>query len=293
MPCSLQTPFIMMRFLLIPGVALLTISGPVNAEIIEKMLRVPVVIEETGDSRIERQVVLTVVRDSKQKQSPYIIVLHGRPESPIRFAVMGQQRYPANASYFVERGFVVLIPTRIGYGLTGGPDIEYSGECGSKDYIKGATPLLSETKQILSYARNLPYVDTSRGLVVGESVGGMGAIALAASDITSVKGTINISGGNGGSLNHLEQPCSPGRLRDAYAHYGKTNRVPTLWMYSLNDRFWGIEYPKQWFQAFIDAGGTGTFVTLPADKNNGHYIFTRNPPAWRPAFESFIHQLGF
>jgi hypothetical protein len=64
-------------------------------------------------------------------------------------------------------------------------------------------------------------------------------------------------------------------------------------MYSLNDRYWGTEYPKQWFDAFIHSGGKGEFVSLPADKNNGHYIFTRNAMAWHPAFETFIHKLGF
>lgn len=281
-----------MRFFLITVVALLTFSNQAPAEVIEEMLHVPVVVGP-DHARITRQMVLTVTHDSKQKKSPFIIILHGRPESPVRFAVMNQQRYPINAEYFVAHGFAVLIPTRVGYGLTGGPDVEYTGECDSKDYLKGAAAVVSETRQVLSYARKLRYVDTSRGLVVGESAGGMRAIAIASSDLGSVKGAINISGGDGGSLNHLEQPCSPDKLKEAFAHYGKTNHVPTLWMYSLNDRYWGTEYPKQWFDAFINEGGNGTFVTLPADKNNGHYIFTRNPTAWHPAFEAFIRKLGF
>ncbi|HUX82119.1 MAG TPA: hypothetical protein VMV35_04720 [Halothiobacillus sp.] len=283
----------MMRLLVAASLALMCLSNMADAKVLEEMLHIPVSLKMTGESRIERQMVLTVVRDSQQKKSPFIIILHGRPENPIRFAVMGQQRYPINADYFVAHGFVVLIPTRIGYGLTGGPDVEYTGECESKNYLKGATPVVSETRQILSFARKLPYVDTSRGLVVGESVGGMDAIAIASSGIKSIKGAINISGGDGGSLNHLEQPCSPGQLRDAFAAYGKTNHIPTLWMYSLNDRYWGTGYPKQWFAAFVDEGGNGAFVTLPADKNNGHYIFTRNPADWHPAFEAFIRKLGF
>jgi homoserine acetyltransferase len=94
-------------------------------------------------------------------------------------------------------------------------------------------------------------------------------------------------------LDHLEKPCRPDQLRDVFAHYGKTNRVPNLWMYSLNDRLWGTQYPKQWFDAFHQAGGKGEFVQLPADKNNGHYIFVRNAEAWHPAFEAFIKKLGF
>ncbi len=264
-----------------------------RAEIIEETVRLAIKIDNANPLLRERQMVLTIVRDDRRKKAPYIMIHHGRPESPARFAVMGQQKYPANANYFVAKGFVVLIPTRIGYGLTGGPDVEYTGECGSKNYLGGVAPIVSETQQILAYAEKLPYVDSTKGIVMGESFGGIGAIAIASSEIKSVIGVINISGGDGGSLAHLEKPCRPDQLSTAFAQYGKTNRVPSLWMYSLNDRYWGVEYPQQWFTAFNYAGGKGEFVSLPADKGNGHYIFTRNPDAWHPAFEAFIRKLGF
>lgn len=281
------------RILLLCHLAILAYPLSVFSEVIEETVRFAASAKGASGLAVERQMVLTIVRDNKQKKSPYIIVHHGRPESPTRFAVMGQQRYPANANYFVAKGFVVLIPTRIGYGLTGGQDVEYTGECDSKNYLQGIAPLVSETQQILAYVAKLPYVDSSRGLVLGESFGGIGAIAMASSELSSIMGVVNISGGDGGSLDHLEKPCRPDQLREAFAQYGKTNRVPSLWMYSLNDRLWGTRYPKQWFDAFHQAGGKGEFVNLPADKNNGHYIFVRNPEAWHPAFEAFIHKLGF
>ncbi|MGB8856395.1 MAG: hypothetical protein WCC58_06950 [Burkholderiales bacterium] len=281
------------RSLLMSGLAVSAFSTSARSEIIEHTVRVPTVVEGVAGMVVERQMVLTIVRDTNRRKSPYIIIHHGRPESPDRFAVMGQQKYPANANYFVSKGFVVLIPTRIGYGLTGGPDIEYTGECDHKNYLRGVAPIVSETKQILSYAAKLPYVDTARGLVLGESFGGIGAIAVASSELRSVAGVVNISGGDGGSLDRLEKPCRPDQLRDAFAQYGETNHFPSLWLYSLNDRFWGTHYPKQWFEAFKHAGGNGEFVRLPADKNNGHYIFVRNPDAWHPAFEAFMHKVGF
>jgi pimeloyl-ACP methyl ester carboxylesterase len=105
---------------------------------------------------------------------------------------------------------------------------------------------------------------------------------------------VNFAGGDGGdSLRHVDAPCQPERLRAAFASYGASSHVPTLWLYSRNDRVWGPEYPKVWFAAFHAAGGRGEFVELPADKNNGHYIFNRNPPAWQPAIERFLAQNGF
>ena len=263
------------------------------AQTIEETMHVPVIVHKTDGSQFTQQLILTVVRSEFSKSSPFILLLHGRPESPVRFAVMGQVRYPVNAEYFVSKGFVVLIPTRVGYGLTGGPDVEYTGECDAKDSQRGMIPIVDETQQILTYFKNMPYVDTSRGLVFGESFGGVGAIALGSSGLQAIKGAINISGGDGGSLDHLEQPCQPDRLKATFASYGKSNQIATLWMYSLNDRFWGVDHPRAWFSAFVKAGGNGEFASLPADKNNGHYIFTRNTEAWHPAFEAFIHKLNF
>ena len=264
-----------------------------HAETLEETYRAPMKLVGPDGATIRQEVILTIVRESTRMKAPFIVIQHGRPEIPLKFPLMNQVRYQTNADYFVSKGYVVVIPTRIGYGLTRGPDVEYTGTCNAKNYLRGMTPIVSETKQTLEFLHQMPFIDTTRGIVVGESFGGVGAVAIASSDTKGILGAINISGGDGGSLDHLDEPCSSDKLKEAFAHYGRSNHIQTLWLYSLNDRFWGEELPKQWFEAFTDAGGAGRFVHLPADKNNGHYIFTRNPSAWHPAFESFSQKLGF
>ncbi len=281
----------MFKFLLLTCFVTIPISA--YSEIMEETFRIPLTISVLSGKTVTQDVILTIVRETGRQKAPFVVIQHGRPENPIKFALMNQVHYPTNADYFVTKGFVVVIPTRIGYGLTRGPDVEYTGTCDAKNYLSGMAPIVSETKQILTYLHEMPFVDTTRGIVIGESFGGVGSIAIASSNISGILGAINISGGDGGRLDNLEQPCQPDRLREAFAHYGKTNHYPTLWMYSLNDKFWGVEYPKEWFDAFKAEGGRGEFVTLPADKNNGHFIFTRNPDDWHPGFERFIKTLGF
>ena len=121
---------------------------------------------------------------------------------------------------------------------------------------------------------------------------GIAAIALSDGSIEGIRGTINISGGDGGDPSHVDAPCRPDRMAATLAAYGVSNRLPTLWMYSANDRLWGPDLPHQWFDAFRSRGGRGQFIQLPADKNNGHYIFNRNAQAWHPPFEAFVRHLG-
>jgi dienelactone hydrolase len=255
---------------------------------IAQVLEVPIVLRAAGEADTSQFISVLVVRDAGQKRRPFLVLEHGRQQDPARRRALGRVSYPANSAYFASLGFVVLIPTRAGYGISGGSDIESTGGCGAKDYQAGLARAVSETRQLLDFAARLPYVDRSRGLIAGESFGGMIAIAAASARLPGVLGTVNFAGGDGGDpLLHPEEPCQPELLSQAFAAYGAGNRIPTLWIYSANDRFWGPAYPGRWFAAFRYAGGTGTFVALPAAGNNGHYVFSRNALAWRGAFESF------
>ena len=262
-------------------------------ELIETTVQVPVRVRLATRTDVDQPVAMRIIRARTDARRPFLVLLHGRPADAAGRAAIGLAAYPANSRYFAERGFVVLIPTRVGYGVTRGPDVEYTGECQQKRFAPGVDAAVSETRQVVAYAAQLPFVDPARGLVLGESFGGLAAIAVAAADLPGVLGVINIAGGDGGdSLHRTDEPCQPDLLGAAYADYGARNRLATLWLYSANDRLWGTRHPVRWFAAFKGAGGRGRFVALPADKNNGHYIFTRNPPAWQPAFENFVVETG-
>jgi len=257
----------------------------------EQVLKVPVRIGN-GASETRPGAVL-IVREVGAGRHPFIVLQHGRPPDPDGRKRLGLQSYPANSRYFASLGFVVLIPTRTGYGVTGGPDIEYTGECDNKQYAPGIAAGVAQTRDVVAFAASLPYVDSNRGLVVGESFGGLIAVAAVSSNIPGIRGAVNIEGGDGGDVVlRPDHPCQPDRLREVLASFATHARSPSLWMYSANDRLWGPDYPKSWFAAYRAAGGRAQFVPLPADKNNGHYVFNRNPPAWRPAFTQFLSRIG-
>jgi len=269
-------------------------SSCATAEIIESTLTIPVQIFANHHLVVKQNVVVSVTRETAQAHAAVALIAHGRPASGPERLRMGQVKYPGNALWLAQQGFVVVVPTRIGYGVTGGPDLDYSGECADKNYLGAQNGALQQYRQVLDYLAKQPYVDGQRGILIGESFGGLTATAFAASKNTAgVLGVVNIAGGDGGDYDHLDQPCEPERLETTFALLGKKNHLPVLWMYSLNDRFWGPDYPRRWFQAYQAAGGAGEFVQLPADKNNGHFIFNRNVLAWHADLERFLVRLGF
>ena len=115
------------------------------------------------------------------------------------------------------------------------------------------------------------------------------ALALAANPPKGLRAVINVSGGDGGdSLRHVDTPCDPTALAAALSTLGQRSRTPALFLYSANDRFWGRKWPDWWFSAWRTGGGLGTLELLPADKNNGHFIFNRNAEAWHGPVDRFL-----
>lgn len=276
------------------GVAASCLCAPAAAALVETVIEVPVNFRARDGQQIDQTIMVTVFHDDARASAPYLILHHGRPADRDRMAAMGRQRYAANARYFVSLGFAVLVPTRVGYGVSGGSDVEYSGPCHARDFAPAFAAAAEQTIAVLTAAAALPHVDLSRGIVVGQSFGGATSIALSTRLLPGLVGAVNFSGGSGGNPSaRPENPCSADRLTSVFRTYGRETQVPTLWLYSANDRFWGARLPREWFGAFVDAGGQGSFVLLPANGKDGHGIFSGDPDAWKPAFEAFIRQLGF
>jgi len=273
--------------------ALLLAARGAGAAIVEELVHVPVVVRHEILGEVRHELPVTVFRDDARSRAPFVVLGHGRATSATANAALGQARYTANSHYLVSLGFAVFVPTRIGYGIAGGQDLEYSGECAAKRYAPGYDAAAQQTRAVVAYARGRPDIDPGRGLVMGQSYGGATAIAVAADPPEGVRAAVNFAGGGGGRPStHPGQPCSPMAMERLFGGYGATARIPTLWLCAPNDRYMGERHPRAWFEAFLRAGGRGRFVALPEHGEDGHSSFTRNPGAWRPAFEAFLREAG-
>jgi dienelactone hydrolase len=267
------------------------------ARIIEEIIEVPVSVSNsnfTNNPKFEQKITVTIWRDDAVKKAPYLLFSHGRAGTDQERGKFGRSSEKRNSEYFVSKGFTVILPTRIGYGVSRGPDADYSGACGNKNYLEARKAAIDQSKQVLNHVFDFSYIDRTKGIVVGQSVGGFTTIGLSAENISGLKGAINFAGGDGGDpIKSAEKPCGEYLIKDTFAKYGASNKVPTLWLYSVNDKFWGEQLPKDWFAAFQKAGGKGQFIILPAYKEDGHSIFRGDLNAWKNDFEKFIKEIGF
>jgi CubicO group peptidase (beta-lactamase class C family)/dienelactone hydrolase len=280
-----------MRYAVLLGALLWTIGlcCGAQAKIIQEEIAVPVEVADANGQLVRQPIKVTIFRDDARARSPFLILNHGRSSDPAKRAATRPAQFAANARYFASLGFAVFFPVRIGNGATAGPDLDASGPCRAKDYRRSYEVGVVQSEAVIARAKSLHYVDPAKGIVLGQSYGGTLAITLAAKRIEGVFAAVNFAGGGGGRpLTHPGEPCGIDRMTELFAAYGAEARIPTLWFYSENDKYWGRMQPRKWHKAFTEKGGQAEFIELPSYKENGHPIFTGIPESWKPAFERFI-----
>ncbi len=247
------------------------------------------------------QMMTHVYRPDGAGPFPIVVFLHGRsPNATDRRGLT----YPVpsgHAHYWLDKGFAVVAPIRPGYGQTGGDDDSEANGGSVHGHFCSATPNFRRVAEqasavaaeTIAWVRNQPWADTSRIVIVGQSVGGMAAIATCARALPGVIACINFSGGSGGFPERSpNQSCHPELLSDLFHSFGATASVPSLWLYAPNDHFWGETAPHQWFDAFQAGGGHGAFVaTLPVE-NEGHDLLRRGGKKWSSAVDDFVRALS-
>lgn len=267
----------------------------VQAKMVEEVIKVPVKVANGYGKEIAHEIIVTVLHDdAAPKPYPLAVIGHGRDGNAQGRANMRRATSPVNSRWLAQLGFMVAVPTRVGYGETGGEDVEDTGDCNRKNYPPGYAAAAEQTLRVLEALRARPDAARDKAVVMGVSFGGATAIAVAAMNPPGVQAALNFAGGGGGDpVGSPQNPCSTAGIKRMFATYGKTARIPTLWVYAENDMYFGAKLPKEWFDAFKAEGGTGEFVVFPPHGKDGHGLFSAGPQVWRPAVLDFLRANGY
>jgi dienelactone hydrolase len=243
--------------------------GPEGSRMREQFWILP-----SGDSsRVLRATVFRPdeAQHTPQHRHPVVVINHGTSEST-RLAV-AMPVYYWLSRWFVERGYVVVLPQRRGHGATGGVLSEAIGNCANPDHYRSGLAAAEDISAVVSYLQEQPFVDPDNIVVTGISTGGWASLAYASRNPKGVRAIINFSGGRGGHAGGLRNAvCAEKRLIESAGHFAQDARVPTAWFYSGNDSYFGPQLARAMARAWNGAGGLAELHVLPPYGEEGHNI---------------------
>jgi dienelactone hydrolase len=263
----------------------LALAIPAQAALDESVIRAPVA-RGVEQAYIE----VTVFRPAGHGPFPVVVLSHGSPRSAEDRRREGRQRLAAQSARFVEMGFAVLVPTRRGYGESGGSWAEAYGTCTDPDYYTAGLETARDLRAAVDAVRGEGWADTARVVLAGQSAGGFGSVAASSQPFDGLVGVVNFAGGRGSR--GPDDVCGEARLVEAMSRYGGAARVPELWIYSVNDRFFGPALARRMHAAFVRAGGSAELLEAPATGLDGHGYFARAMDDWSPRVSAFLRRIG-
>jgi dienelactone hydrolase len=236
----------------------------------------------------------TLFRPAGPGPFPLVVINHGTTQNAERRRRLDVPDFDSMAQWFVRRGFAVAVPQRPGHGETGGEYREDQGGCDEADFARAGRGAADSIAAAVAYLRTQSFVRRTGVIVVGQSAGGWAALALASRAPDGVRAAIDFAGGLGGrSWDRPDNNCAPDRLIATAAAFGRTSRIPTLWIYTENDSYFAPRLSGAMAAAFRAAGGKADYELLPAFGDDGHFMAERpgSESAWGPAVERFLAAL--
>ncbi len=205
---------------------LVSALGTVRAQdLVEGSLRIP--MPEAGSKGLEA----FMVRPNDTSRHPLALMTHGTPREASKRGEITALAFVPQAREFARRGWTTVIVVRRGYGASGGRYAEDGRACSSHpDYYDEGKASAQDLRFSIAYLSTLPQVDASRIISVGVSAGGFANVALTANPPPGLVAAISFAGGRGSRK--PDEVCNPGDLVSTFGQFGKTSRVPMLWVYA-------------------------------------------------------------
>ena len=226
----------------------------------------------------------TIFRPNGPGPFPLLIINHGKeagePSSQPR------DRFIFMATAFVKRGYAVMVPMRQGFADSTGTYADYGCDMTANGHAQAADVL-----DAVTYGRSQDWIDSDRIVIAGQSYGGLATIALGTQKVRGVRGLINFAGG----LRDDGNACNwRSALVQAFAVYGSQNKIPSLWMYGMNDSLFAPDLVARMHAAFTANGGQAQLHEFGAFKRDSHGMLASRDgeKMWWPQAERFLAQVG-
>jgi len=214
-------------------------ASPPAQQLVEEVWGLPLILPS----------IAYVVHPAGKGPFPLVIMNHGVSMDPTQRSFFPLVEFRDAAFWFARRGYFVIAPAGPGYGGVGldmpelgihGVFFQKIGKCSNPNFRDAGLAVAAIDLATIKYLSNRKDVITDNVIVVGQSAGGWGSIALASENPPMIKAVIVFAAGRGGRVDGKpNNNCNPNKLVEATTEFGKTARLPMLWIYTENDTYFG------------------------------------------------------
>jgi len=256
--------------------------------------------EETWALSLPLPMFAYVVRPVGDGPFPLVIMNHGVSLNPTDRGFFPLVEFRDAAMWFARRGHLVVAPVGSGYGAVAhdmpelgiyGTFFSKIGKCTNPNFRDAGLAVALVDLWIIEYMTNEKMTMPKDVIVVGQSAGGWAAIALSSQNPPAVRAIITFAAGRGGRVDGKpNNNCAPDRLVEATGEFGRSARVPMLWIYAENDTFFGPALSRRMHDAYTGAGGKAEYHMLPPFGSDGHFLIgsADSIPMWAPLVSRFL-----
>jgi dienelactone hydrolase len=233
---------------------------------------------------------------------PMVIMNHGVSLNPTDRSFFPLVEFRDAAMWFARRGNLVVAPVGSAYGAVAhdlpefgiyGPFFSKIGKCTNPNFRDAGLAVALVDLWIIEYMPQEKMAVPRDVIVVGQSAGGWASIALSSQNPPAVRAIITFAAGRGGRVDDKpNNNCAPDKLVEATGEFGRSARVPMLWIYAENDTFFGPALSKRMHDAYTNAGGKAEYHMLPPFGSDGHFLIdsAESIPMWAPLVSRFLER---
>jgi dienelactone hydrolase len=226
----------------------------------------------------------TVFRPNGAGPFPLLIINHGKDAGDPH--LQARDRFIFMATAFVKRGYAVMVPMRQGFAESTGTYADHGCNMTANGHAQAADVL-----DAINYARAQDWVDADRIVIAGQSYGGLATMALGTQRLPGVRALINFAGGLRDDGNGCDWRSE---LVRAFRLYGESNKIPSLWIYGINDSLFSPDLVDRMHDAFVRHGGRARLHAFGAFKRDAHGLLASRDgeKIWWRETETLLKQVG-
>ena len=173
-----------------------------------------------------------VVRPVGGGPYPLLVMNHGISGDPEQRGFFPLVEYRDAAHWFARRGYFVVSPVRYGGVSIDRPEqglfslyFASVGDCDKPNFRGPGLMIATLDQWVIDFMKKEATVAPGKAIVVGQSGGGWGAIALSSLNPSSVRAIITFAAGRGGRVDGKpNNNCAPDKLVEATRNFG--NEIP-------------------------------------------------------------------